>query len=830
MIGRPLSTWQVISVLFRASARRWLNRAGHVFRRRRGGRSATPGKHRPGRIRAAVIGIMFLFVGLNVASMIVGKLATSLAERGDRFVVHSWTYRRIVRAAEKIDGADPTTQLKQRARVARALAEDLLDERSIADPVAALSPEQRAELDRRLRAFDRRGAAAFDQDRTALWFADYSSTARDPRVHMGLALLLMVTFLAALLMALGSANTDLGQVEWSMQWLFTLPVRARALFLAKVLEYTVLATTSWIMHLPLLFTMLWSIGGYGLWSIPLAIAATLYVNLLLALSRVLLETWLRKRFSLPALKNLQAICSALGIILFFAIYALGYVKVPASVRDALGALPPQLVWLPWSLPTILLDGGTSAAIASAIGLVGATAVTAAAILGGERLVRDGLVVGSSDRVRGRATAARVARLHGIVGRELTLLRRDRNRFVQTLVVPVLILGFQLVINPKLLSSATHDVRHASAFAFGVGAYVLIGSAFMVLRTEGSALWLLFTFPQRIERVLLHKAFVWGTVAAFYTVAVIIAFGVAGTVSFTFVVGSLSALVGVAIYTVIAAGIGILSTDPFSQDIRRIRGTSLYTYFLLAALYGYGFYAPAWTKLVLIIVCSLLAVAIWQIVRDRAPLLLDPVQLPPPRIALSDGLIAVLAFAVLQSIVGTASAGLPIAERLLVAFAVAGGIVSLAALFIFWRRKVPNILASIGVRAAPNAWPIARSMVVGIGAGLAAAAVLLLYREAIDLERMPGEPPVTIMVLAIIAAPLFEELIFRGLVFRGLRRSSSVTLAVLASAGIFAICHPPVAFVPVFGLGVATAVSFDRTGRLIAPILAHAVYNAIVMLS
>jgi membrane protease YdiL (CAAX protease family) len=83
-------------------------------------------------------------------------------------------------------------------------------------------------------------------------------------------------------------------------------------------------------------------------------------------------------------------------------------------------------------------------------------------------------------------------------------------------------------------------------------------------------------------------------------------------------------------------------------------------------------------------------------------------------------------------------------------------------------------------------------------------------------------------LAVVAAPLFEEFIFRGLIFRGLLRTWRFPTAALASAAIFAIVHPPVSVVPVFVLGLFTALSYERTGLLLAPILTHAVYNAIVV--
>ena len=51
------------------------------------------------------------------------------------------------------------------------------------------------------------------------------------------------------------------------------------------------------------------------------------------------------------------------------------------------------------------------------------------------------------------------------------------------------------------------------------------------------------------------------------------------------------------------------------------------------------------------------------------------------------------------------------------------------------------------------------------------------------------------------------------------------LALLGSAAVFAVIHPPVSFLPVFVLGVVAAIAFERTRLLWAPIAAHAVYNA-----
>ena len=83
-------------------------------------------------------------------------------------------------------------------------------------------------------------------------------------------------------------------------------------------------------------------------------------------------------------------------------------------------------------------------------------------------------------------------------------------------------------------------------------------------------------------------------------------------------------------------------------------------------------------------------------------------------------------------------------------------------------------------------------------------------------------------LALVAAPLFEEFIFRGLIFGGLRRSFGVWPATLASAALFAIVHPAFSIIPVFILGACAALVYERSRSLLAPMIVHAVYNACVI--
>jgi membrane protease YdiL (CAAX protease family) len=86
-------------------------------------------------------------------------------------------------------------------------------------------------------------------------------------------------------------------------------------------------------------------------------------------------------------------------------------------------------------------------------------------------------------------------------------------------------------------------------------------------------------------------------------------------------------------------------------------------------------------------------------------------------------------------------------------------------------------------------------------------------------------PMTLTV--VIAAPLGEELFFRGFAFPALRRSWGLVAAVLVSGALFSILHmDPVGFLGLMEIGVMLAALRWWTGSLWGAVLGHAVNNGI----
>ncbi len=83
----------------------------------------------------------------------------------------------------------------------------------------------------------------------------------------------------------------------------------------------------------------------------------------------------------------------------------------------------------------------------------------------------------------------------------------------------------------------------------------------------------------------------------------------------------------------------------------------------------------------------------------------------------------------------------------------------------------------------------------------------------------------IFVFATLVAPVAEELLFRGILFPFVRDLGKPRLAFWGSAILFGAIHGNLAaFIPLVCFGALLAALYLRTGNLLAPIAAHALFN------
>jgi hypothetical protein len=82
-------------------------------------------------------------------------------------------------------------------------------------------------------------------------------------------------------------------------------------------------------------------------------------------------------------------------------------------------------------------------------------------------------------------------------------------------------------------------------------------------------------------------------------------------------------------------------------------------------------------------------------------------------------------------------------------------------------------------------------------------------------------------LLVVVAPLTEELLFRGLILRGLLSRHTPTVAVLVSSFLFAAIHlNPWQFMSALSLGIILGWFYLRTGSVLACIIGHAIANGL----
>lgn len=83
------------------------------------------------------------------------------------------------------------------------------------------------------------------------------------------------------------------------------------------------------------------------------------------------------------------------------------------------------------------------------------------------------------------------------------------------------------------------------------------------------------------------------------------------------------------------------------------------------------------------------------------------------------------------------------------------------------------------------------------------------------------------LFTIVIAPLAEEFIFRGVLFPFVKNLGWPRLAWLGVSALFALIHVNAAtFVPLFVFALALTWLYEKTNNLLAPITAHALFNAV----
>jgi membrane protease YdiL (CAAX protease family) len=106
------------------------------------------------------------------------------------------------------------------------------------------------------------------------------------------------------------------------------------------------------------------------------------------------------------------------------------------------------------------------------------------------------------------------------------------------------------------------------------------------------------------------------------------------------------------------------------------------------------------------------------------------------------------------------------------------------------------------------------------------------QDTVKLLQESNDPVIlTLMIVAaVIAAPICEEIVFRGYFYAASKRFAGPWAAGVCSALVFAAAHGSVvALLPLFVFGCLLALIYEMTGSILAPVAVHFCFNGATVL-
>ena len=131
----------------------------------------------------------------------------------------------------------------------------------------------------------------------------------------------------------------------------------------------------------------------------------------------------------------------------------------------------------------------------------------------------------------------------------------------------------------------------------------------------------------------------------------------------------------------------------------------------------------------------------------------------------------------------------------------------------------SLTAGVGVSGVSFLWILLVEKIPALQGSLAAM-------DATNKE-IGGGSSLGVILIAVVAAPLIEEILFRGIVFRSIRKVIPGWIPIILSAAMFGAYHMNmVQAVYATFMGIVAAIIYEKTNNLMYPILVHAANNLI----
>jgi membrane protease YdiL (CAAX protease family) len=170
-------------------------------------------------------------------------------------------------------------------------------------------------------------------------------------------------------------------------------------------------------------------------------------------------------------------------------------------------------------------------------------------------------------------------------------------------------------------------------------------------------------------------------------------------------------------------------------------------------------------------------------------------------------------------------------------------VALAAVVALLPLLAQRSLRDLGLRAprwSDLGWGLGGAVAMVVVAGLVGALQEHVFHLKADevqvhlLRAARGAEVPGFVFFACVAAPVFEELLFRGFLFNALLRYLPLWAALVLCGALFGMAHNQQgnlgALIPLAAVGMVLAAIYYRSGSLVAAMLAHAFFNTLTVVT
>ncbi|MBI5381247.1 MAG: CPBP family intramembrane metalloprotease [Opitutae bacterium] len=860
----PTSDWKVFRLLWQMARRRAAGRAKRqreLMRRKKGNSSDSAGGWMSllAVLGACIVHVMLGWMVVHVADvanrvelersglLILGNYEASLL---DRYEAKQSATAALQRQSNSSAAPSPALQTNLRRAEKERDQEREWFVRQAAQwrrrELGGTEEEQRRLVADQLRAH---GRAGFASRKTTLR-AMLAGAGRAPTVLIPLVGGMLVWWFGMLVLQGEGLELDVQRRRHPMwEWLLSHPVRPAAAFYAELLAPMVsnpvylAAPIFWCVVFSSLYGFWLGVLGAALIGVPLAVAASC-INKALEISALL-------RLSTRSRGAVLGFMSWLGyvamVVPFFSLQMKSLwphiARFLLPLRDWMPAWPVRALTVGWTETPLLF-------LAIVCNWLLAAGLITGALWLARNATRAGLQAPQGNSPTGSIVTKKLPASLGrnpLYRKELLWLIRDKGAVIQAILIPVTIGAVQAFNLRGLYNMVAGHWNAFCGLALLCGSYMLLVLGPRSLNSEGSALWLALTWPRGLEDLLKAKARLWWIVANII-VGLLLVVAVAMYPADAWRI----ALVAVGWYffshSLALKSVTLVTAPSSSGEPEPPKHGRQWIAMLGTFAFGTGVITQSWHIAIIGVVFSyLMAATMWQNLRARLPYLFDAwSEKLPPAPSLMHASVGILVMVECIGLFAGIARGIGGVEYFWLTRAIAYGVVGLLALI-----SMQTFLAGRGVTAkAIWLWPqgkLTPHWATSLAIGVAAGALLGLAGRGY-MELMAWLPWTSgfvaeqarlaatyqnqwgwLFLLAVGFAPLAEEYFFRGLLYRALDREWGGWSAMALSSAYFAIYHPPLAWVPVAGLGLLNAFLFKRTGCLAACVLCHMAYNAIVLL-